>query len=226
MLAGLLTAGLLAGSTLGAQTYYVRGSFNNWDTSTPMTDSGGGVYSATFSGTPGSRFDFKVATADWGSNWPGENCRTLFDAAGQATVYFRSGSIADGWNPTANRVGYADPLGFGWEVMGSFNGWSTPITMNALGGGLYSASCFPTGTGTFEFKFREAGSWDIAIGDDFSNWNHNCTVNVPGVNSAIEFKLDLPNGRWTTMVVPEPTTLSLLAGGALLLFLRRASGKA
>jgi hypothetical protein len=223
----ILVATLLAATSLIAQPYYVRGSFNSWDTSTPMTDNGGGVYSATFTGAPGTRFDFKVATADWSSGWPGDNTRTLFDASGSATVNFRLGAFADGWSPATDRVGYVDPGQFGWEVMGSFNSWASPVASLApMGGGLYSGTYLVPTANTYSFKFREAGSWDISIGFDFRNPGGDSSLTTTAPNQLVSFQLDLPNGRWSAAVVPEPATLSLFAGGAFLLLCRRGAKKA
>jgi hypothetical protein len=219
---GLLVVSLVAGTNLTAQQLYVRGSFNGWDTSTPMTDQGGGLLAATITGTAGTRFDFKVANADWSSGWPGDNCRTLFNSSGSATIYYRAGSFSDGWNPTANRVGYADPAQFGWEVMGSFNGWGSPVTsLTPVGVGVYSANYLVPTAGSYSFKFREANSWDVSIGLDFRNNGGDCGVITTADNQLVNFQLDLPNGRWSAAVVPEPSSLSLLAGGALLLLIRR-----
>jgi hypothetical protein len=223
ILGGIVAISLLAGN-LPAQPFYLRGSFNSWDTSAPMTDLGGGVYSATISGTPGARFNFKVATADWSASWPGSDSRSLFDAAGSATVYYRAGAFADGWNPAADRVGYADPQQFGWEVIGSFNGWSAPFgSLTAMGGGLYAGNLLVTSAGTYDFKFREAGSWDIAIGSDFGNSSGNATVTTTDANQLVAFQLDLPNGRWSATVVPEPAALAFVGIGfsALISRIRR-----
>ena len=219
---GLLAVSLLAGANLTAQQLYLRGSFNGWDTSTPMVSQGGGLYSATISGTPGTRFDFKVANADWSSSWPGGDARTLYNSTGSATIYYRAGSIADGWNPAADRIGYADPAQFGWDVMGSFNAWASPVTsLTPVGGGVYSANYLVPTAGTYTFKFREAGSWDISIGSDFRNPGGDCSAITTAANQTLNFLLDLPNGRWSAAVVPEPASLSLLAAGALLLLMRR-----
>ena len=224
---GLLAVSLLAGANLTAQQLYLRGSFNGWDTSTPMVSQGGGLYSATISGTPGTRFDFKVANADWSSAWPGGDARTLYNSTGSATIYYRAGSIADGWNPAADRIGYADPAQFGWDVMGSFNAWASPVTsLTPVGGGVYSANYLVPTAGTYTFKFREAGSWDISIGADFGNSAGNAWVSTLNANDVVRFQLDLPNGRWSAAVIPEPTTFSLLAGSAVLLLVRRAAKRA
>jgi hypothetical protein len=218
----LAALALATASSLMAQPFYLRGSFNGWDTSTPMNDEGGGLYSATISGTPGERFIFKVANADWSVGFPGSDVRSLYDAGGSATVYYRAGAAGDGWSPAADRVGYADPGQFGWEVIGSFNGWSAPILSLAnQGAGLYTGQYLIADAGSYNFKFREAGSWDISIGADFGNSAGDAGLTTLAANQLVEFQLDLPNGKWSATVVPEPTVLGLVAGSAFLVLLRR-----
>jgi hypothetical protein len=217
----LSLAALLMASSLEAQTYYLRGDFNGWGTSDPMIANGDGSYSATVTGTAGTRFQFKIALADWSSSWPGSNARSIFDASGSFTANFRPGAVADGWNPGSDRVGYKDPSQFGWEIMGSWNGWSSPVlSLTSMGNGLYSGDYLVASPGSYDFKFREAGSWDISVGGDFGNSAGNANVTTLSPNELVRFQLDLPNGRWSAAVVPEPTSLSLLAGGMILLALR------
>jgi hypothetical protein len=217
----LAGAGLIVSST-NAQPYYLRGGFNGWDTSAPMTDNGSGVYSATVYGTPGSTFEYKVATADWSSSWPGSNGKSIFSSAGAFTAYFIPSPAADGWSPSANRVGYADPLQFGWELMGSPNGWTTPlVSLTSLGSGRYGGSYMIATPGTYAFKFREAGSWDISIGGDFGNSAGDISFTTVDSFFDVWVELDLPNGRWEFTQVPEPGVLSLLGAGAAVVLSRR-----
>jgi hypothetical protein len=215
-----LVLGLLGGVAL-AQPYVVRGDFNGWGGSgdLALSDMGGGMYSGTAMGlTPGQTTEYKATTPDWSFNAPGSNGKTVANAAGEITFnFFPATSWADGWKPdTSPRVGYADPGQFGWEIIGSFDGWTNPLLPLAnQGSGLYAGD-IAIAPGSYEFKFRKAGDWGISIGGDFGNSAGNAAVTVNAGDPAIRFELDLPNGRWRTQVVPEPGALVLLALGLLL----------
>ncbi len=220
----LLMLVVLVGTVVPANAaYYVRGEFNNWggDYDTLMVDDGDGTFSATVTGlTPGDRTEFKVAEDAWVNAWPGSNSKTIVDAAGEITFHFIPGVAGDGWNPAENRVGYDDPGQFGWEAIGSFEGWNG-YGMTNLGGGMYSATYNVATAGSYEFKFREAGDWNINIGDDFGNSAANNWITTTSDNQDVIFELDLPNGRWNATVVPEPATMLLLGLGSLVAIRRK-----
>jgi hypothetical protein len=217
----LASALILAAVAVHAQPFNVRGDFNSWGEAA-MNDDGDGTYSLTINGqTPGAAFNWKVAFNDWASSWPGSaDVRSVYDGTGSYTFHFKPGSVADGWSPADNRVGYADP-GHGWELMGAFNGWSTPVALTSLGNGVFSTSLVVAGAGSTEFKFRKAGDWDISIGQDFGRFAPNASLATINPNELVQFTLDLPNGRWQAVVVPEPASLGLLGLGAMLLAFRR-----
>lgn len=226
-LAALLTLAI-AGAAF-AQPYNLRGGFNGWGES-PMNDDGDGSWSLTVSaGAPGSLVEFKVAQNDWASSWPGSNVRAAVDGAGNLTAHFFPGPIADGWNPGGDRVGYSDPLQFGWEIQGSFNGWNDGVDtaarqMTNLGNGLYRVDYTIASAGVHDFKFRKSGSWDTSIGPDMGEGSGNIQITTAVPNELLRFELDLPGGRWR--VIPEPMTMALVGSGLGLVALRRRARKA
>lgn len=210
---GVLALSMVAGSAM-AQPYYVRGDFNGWSgTGSQLVDQGGGKFSATISGlAPGSAHEFKCTTDDWGFNGPNDNAKVVANASGNILVnFFPATSWSDGWQPSdTRRVGFVDSGIHGWDIMGSLNGWSSPLaTMTDLGNGLYKATIL-TAPGSFDMKFRKAGDWNVAVGRDFSNYNNNITINVGAGDTGVDLFLDLPNGRWQALAIPTPGALGLL----------------
>jgi len=206
-------ASLVAVSTSGlqAQSRFVAGAFNGWDAgANQMTDVDGGNTNYTYDitgGTAGNLHEWKITDGTFGTTWPANNVKSAYGAGGSNTVYFRAGTIADGWQPGANRVGYEDPGQHGWEIIGAINdignGWDEPSNSAARqmvdqGNGLYSVNyTIAKPPGTYAFKFRQSGSWDINIGN--GGFGHNAgdaQVTTLVSNEAVTFQLDLPNGRW------------------------------
>ncbi len=211
----LAVAGLVAAaaSVAQAQSYTVAGTFNGWNTtSDPMT--GGPVtYSYVITngtGTAGTYHEFKVTDGTWTYSWPGNNVKTKYDTNGGNTIYFTPGTIIDGWNPVANRVGYADPGNLTFEIVGDFNGWNSDpgYQLNPIGSGVYSNSCVITNAGTHAFKFRTPGSWtDIFFGADFGNGGSDGAFSTTNSPQTVPVVLDLPNGRWVIgSAAPPPVT--------------------
>lgn len=197
----LAAAGLVAvaTSTLQAQPYYVAGDWQGWDpAASPMTDNGDGSYYLTASGfTPGGSLQFKITPGSWSTSWPSDNVSSLFDANGNFTFRWYPGVQNDGWTPLQNRVGYDDPQQFGWDVIGSFNGWSAPVvTLTNTGPGLYEGAYAVPTAGNYEFKFRKQGDWAISVGAGFGQGNISLTTT--DANQLVTFRLDLPKGRYLT----------------------------
>jgi hypothetical protein len=198
----LIFVGLLA-TQVAAADWYARGEFNGWppsgDTQNHLTDLGGNHYSTTITGLfDNTNFEYKIASLDWSTSAPGGNGKVTSNAAGEITFHmWDQQTWTDGWFPNnQRRVGYNDPLEYGWELMGSFDGWSTGKPMVNQGNGLYSVQS-PFNAGFYDFKFRKAGDWAINMGYDFSNAPQNNNTFAVGTTGDIyQFDLDLPNGRW------------------------------
>lgn len=221
----LLIASMVLGVAAGANAQFViRGSFNDWGNlgDVTMTDMGGGHWQGTVTGlTAGDRHEFKVTTTDWSNNGPTDNARFLVGANGELLVNFWENAPADGWLPNSGkRVGYWNDGANGWEVMGSFNGWSSPVVgLTHMGGGLYEGEVALT-AGSYEYKFRKEGDWDISINNDFSNYGGNIMTTV-AADGLYKFSLDLPNGRHNLTAVPEPATMAALGLGVAAMIRRR-----
>ena len=88
---------VLGGETEEVETvYYIRGSFNEWGTTNPMTNNGDGTYSATLSLTGGTTYQYKAADAGWGSNYPsGDNANLTLaeDAEVTFTLDINAGTL-------------------------------------------------------------------------------------------------------------------------------------
>lgn len=209
----------LTASVAHAQ-FYVRGEFNNWDTSFLMAEEGDGLYTYHATGlTPGATYLFKIATDDWSTDWPGSDARVMAAANGEITFRaFDNQSWIDGWQPDGvRRVGYSDSGLHGWALAGDMNGWDPDITwhLTDMGNGLYEGAFF-LAAGDYDYKFRKDDDWEISIGGDFGNSAGNIFLNVTEADTYI-FQLDLWNGRHSVSVIPEPGTYAVIFG-ALALF--------
>ena len=70
----------------------------------------------------------------------------------------QSASWGDGWSPSnTHRVGYDDPGQFGWEIVGSINGWpgtnDPAFALTAQGNGLYTGA----------FTFNTPGNFAVQV---------------------------------------------------------------
>ena len=217
------------GTNLNA--WYVRGGFNGFGLANQMTDQGGGNYTATVTGlTAGTDYEYKVANAEFTQSFPGSNGKVRADASGEAHFNFyqlQNPTWGDGWSPdNVSRVGYQDHNQFDWELAGDFNGYGGGAAwfLTDQGNGLHTGQ-FALDAGTYGYKFRQQGSWDTSIGDNFGNAAANNSITVAANGDLWNFELDLPNGKWRAYhpamvgsgaAVPEPASIALVLLGALL----------
>lgn len=208
----LAVAGLLAMPAM-ATDYYLAGDYNGWDAGANLMDEITVDAYYTLDVTASGNQNFKATDGTWDNSWPAANVEAWFgDTDNTIEMRFWPGTFDDGWSPGQNRLGY-EWLGLhGWEVMGSFNGWSEPVvTLNDDGTGVFSAIYTVADPGTYDFKYRMTDNWDTSIGDlDFGG---DLQVTTTEPNEKLYFAIDMANGRYK---VPEPTSLALLALGLLL----------
>jgi hypothetical protein len=204
---------------------------------TNLTNLGGGNYEANYTGlTAGENYDFRILKTDLSTGEPDQNMRVRANAAGEINLNFyelQSASWNDGWSPsTSHRVGYEDPEQFGWEIVGSINGWpganDPAFALTAQGNGLYTGAFTFNTPGNFAFKFRHldpTNAWNISTGDKFGNNAANIPLTITNPGELWHFELDLPNGRWRAYLdgtgagslsaVPEPASLAIVMLGLI-----------
>jgi hypothetical protein len=223
-LTALTVLGLASAAFAQGAPYYVRGDLNGWGgTDYELTDMGGGHFATTITGlTPNQKSEFKVTTDDWSYNGPASNAVFEADANGEVTIHFyEDPAWTDGWMPdTGPRVGWEWTLpGTEWEIMGSFNGWSDPVmTLSDMGNSFFEGSMIVPTAGTYEFKIRKQGDWDINVGADFGK-GANIFYTTTTDNEEMIVSLDLVGGRY--QVIPTPASIALLGLGGLVATRRR-----
>ncbi len=157
--------------------WYARGDFNGWGTGNPMYDdgtngdntAGDGVYSTEVHIDIAGRYEFKIATEDWSTSYPGSgNSWLVTTSVGEVvTLTFDTRTLSDGWLPETNIIGVSTEQGT-WTAVGGWQGWdnANPATsMSSLGGGQYRYVTEIPSPGSYEYKAVNTGTWD-AIGAD------------------------------------------------------------
>lgn len=202
----------------------------------PLVDQGGGTYSLTIGSlTALTDYELKVERSDLSESYPGSNIKIRSDTNGDIKLKFydlQTANWGDGWSPdTSDRVGYEDHNQFDWEIMGSFNGFTSPVAqLTDQGNGLHTGTYTIDTAGTHQFKFRQQGDWNTSIGADFGNSAGNASLTTAAASETWVFELNLPLGKWrafkqglgTGATVPEPASFVLaLVGLALMGMTRR-----
>jgi hypothetical protein len=213
----------------GAQTTWLARSPQIPDTE--LENQGGGQYGLHLTGlTPQTDYEFRILRSDASSLVPSNNMKVRADNDGEIDLNFfelTSGSWSDGWSPVnTHRIGYDDHDLFNWDIMGSFNNWTNPVVaLTDQGNGLHIGTFTIDTPGTYQFKFRQEFDWNTSIGADFGNNAPNASLTATAASQLWQFELDLPNGRWRAFpvvepvgsAVPEPTSVALLALGAMII---------
>lgn len=206
--------------------FKVIGEFNGWNngTSLSMTDQGGGVYKATISSglNVGAINQFKVNVGDWSSSWPLSGNVKVVPTSPSLNVYFYSNATPnDGWGPVAPRVGYDDQGGASFDLMGSPNGFSSPLaSMTSWGNGIYTGSFVVPAAGPGDFKIRKAGDWSMSYGVNMGDPDGNIPFTTTAPGETVYVTLDLKGGRYN-VIVPAPGALALTGLAGLAAMRRR-----
>jgi glycosidase len=210
-------------ATLAVSTYYLspsspnwyaRGDFNGWGITDPLYDDGthgdatasDGLYTTEITiATPG-RYEFKIATEDWSSSYPGSGNSWLDTTVDDelVTIIFDTNTYTDGWLPANNVIGVSTELG-SWTAVGDWQGWNNgdPATaMISLGGGVYEFNTAIASPGPHQYKAVKTGTWD-AIGADGRSVNAS-TASFETVEAGqnATFTVDAHQGRVKVEVEP------------------------
>lgn len=181
-------------------TNYVTGEFNGWNAAGNVmteTSPGSGIWQVSLTLTNTGRYEFKITTGTWATNWPtsGGNSWLYTDISSNVTVTFDTNIYADGYLSPSNRIGVSvDPGTWtavgDWQSQVSPGNWNNaePLTaMTSVGGGIYKFQATLV-QGTYQYKAVKTGSWD-AIGSDFRSINANTLVftNASGGSAVFDF---------------------------------------
>ena len=151
-------------SASAASTYYLRGTFNNWEERSEyaLTDNGNGTFSITVTLQAGTH-KYKVARDGWNWSVPSQDA-TLTLAEG--------GLVKFTMNPTAYTV-KAETVSAPTQAIylrGSFDGEMWPATeenkLESLGNNnFYTVKTLPAGTHEYKFAVSD-WSWATPAGDN------------------------------------------------------------
>jgi hypothetical protein len=212
-----------AASSAQAQ-FFLRGSFNGYDTSLAMTETfaGSNIYTATATGlTAGQKYTFLAANSDYSiqSGAPFQDVAATANANGSITAIFHNVATPnDGWSPNIRRLGLSG-LDYSYELMGSPNGFSAPIaSLTNVGGVLQGVVTLAAGNN--DLVFRKVGDWSITIKENFGDSGNNIAYNAAAAGDYL-VKLDLEGGRYDVEAVPEPATMVVLGVAAAAALRRR-----
>jgi glycosidase len=207
--------------TYPAPVWYVRGEFNSWGTSDPMYDdgthgdptAGDGIFTVEVTIETAGRYEFKIASENWSSFYPGSGNSWLDTTTANevVTITLDTNTHSDGWFPDSNRIGVSvEPAT--WTAVGDWQSWNNAdpaTTMTSLGGGLYQLLIPIASPGSYQFKTTKTGSWD-AIGSDSRSVNAaNAAFETIVEDQNVIFTVDALAGRVKVEVEEVPPTPAL-----------------
>lgn len=202
-----------------------------WDAGNEMFDdglhgdgaAGDGVYGAYVTcDQAAGRLEWKIGTTDWSEAYPTSPYdlfanAVLFTSGPGDVIHFTLDTryIPGDWQPPFYAVAcdHAMPPGTTLELMGSapeMGAWTTPVSLDHVGN-RWQRLMTIAAPGTYEFKIRAAGTWDVvAFGYDYNNTqgrNGFCVTTLPFTD--VLFQLDEVLGRVRAIELgPTPTRVS------------------
>ncbi len=209
---------LSAFATFPKPSWYVRGDFNSWDTSSPMFDDGSngdvtaedGIYTALVAPASAGRYEFKVATEDFTTGYPGSGNSWLetTSPAESVSVTLDTNSYTGDWLPKTNIIGVSSNPSI-WTAVGNWQGWNNAEPATAMadtGSGTYSLTTQIANPGNYEFKAVMTNTWD-AIGADGRSVNAaTAAFTTEEAGQEVAFTVDPASGRIKVAVTPAPPT--------------------
>lgn len=184
--------------TVSGNGVHIAGNFQGWNPSgSPMTNSGGGIYTRTFNLVEGQTYEYKFIN---GNDWPfsenvpgacanGSGNRTFTVPVGGGNVplvcYASCSSCPAMVNVTFQvDMSQQTVSGNGVHIAGEFQGWNpsgSPMTNS--GGGIYTRTfSLPEGT-TLQYKFINGNAWineETVPGGCNTSGNRTVTVPIGG----------------------------------------------
>jgi hypothetical protein len=205
----LIALMLVSAVAASAADWYARGGYydSGWsaDAGNLLTDpNADGIYTgAVTSPMAAGYYEGKVALSDWSVSYPNSNQPVFISGPGDVVHWtFDTNTYSDGWLPSTNIVmsDHAIPADMTFEVMGSFNGWSGPVTAT-LTDYVWSAETMVATAGNYEAKFRQTGNWGINVGSDgYGTNSNNAGFTTTQDNQAVLFQFNQVTGRMRIVV--------------------------
>lgn len=169
-----------------AETHYIRGVSGNWDPGTALPYIGKSIYQVTLTGLAAVQHEFKIATADWGTEFssadsgnvvveegvakilgPGSGVSNMTFTPSEAGDYLFTVDASNSLAPVLTVV-KADPYaGTAVYLRGDMNGWGTDDQLMFQGAATYSVDKVLTAAATaLAFKVASNDWSTVNLGAD------------------------------------------------------------